>query len=36
MAHKIGALPVTEGDGLVGIVREMDLVRLVARAHRTS
>ena len=31
MTHKIGALPVTEGDRLVGIVTETDFVRVVAR-----
>jgi CBS domain-containing protein len=30
MQHKIGALPVVEGDRLVGIVTETDFVRLAA------
>ena len=32
MTHKISALPVTEGDRLVGIVTESDFVRAVAQA----
>jgi adenylylsulfate kinase len=32
MTHKIGALPVTEGGRLVGIVTETDFVRAIARA----
>lgn len=30
LTHKIGALPVTEGDRLVGIITESDFVRVVA------
>jgi acetoin utilization protein AcuB len=30
LAHKISALPVTEGERLVGIITESDFVRLVA------
>jgi len=30
LTHKISALPVTEGDRLVGIITESDFVRLVA------
>jgi len=32
MTHKISALPVTDGDRLVGIVTESDFVRVVAKA----
>jgi adenylylsulfate kinase len=32
MTHKISALPVTEGDRLVGIITESDFVRAVAQA----
>ena len=33
MTHKIGALPVTEGERLVGILTETDFVRVVARGE---
>jgi acetoin utilization protein AcuB len=36
LTHKIGALPVTEGDRLVGIITETDFVRLVARGNAAS
>jgi acetoin utilization protein AcuB len=31
LEHKIGALPVTEGEGVVGIITETDLLRAFAR-----
>jgi acetoin utilization protein AcuB len=34
--HQIGALPVVEGERLVGIVTESDFVRLVAAADRKT
>ena len=32
LEHKIGALPVTDGDAIVGIVTETDFVRVLATA----
>ena len=36
MTHKIGALPVTEGDRLVGIITESDFVRAAAGADSAA
>lgn len=36
LAHKIGALPVTEGDRVVGIITETDLLRAFAAVLETQ